>query len=161
MKHGCLGGGATLLAPGYWDWRPTREESVGDKLQEFLAYMDGTAEAALPMLLKILRDHGGEPANTLADMIDPEKPTAWALDLIRKRQGKPPARGWRTDDWIATDYYHCRSGLEDAEHPTPDKEALSQVAASTGLSVETIRQIVKRDRAARRKWLKGQKSVDF
>lgn len=79
--------------------------------------MDGTAEAALPMLLKILRDYGGEPANTLADMMDPEKPTTWALDLIRKRQGKPPARGWRTDDWIATEYYHCRSGLEDMEHP--------------------------------------------
>ena len=151
-----------MLSPSYWDWRQTPEESVYNELQEFLGYMDGTAEAALPMLVKILRGHGGEPASTLADMLDPEKKMSWALELKRKLKGTPPARGWREDDWIATDYYQCRYTLKSEGHGTPDKEALSQISASTGLSVETIRQIVKRDRKARGKSnYNGRKCHDF
>jgi len=62
------------LSPSHWSpWSLTPEERVRDELQEFLYDMDGTVEAAVPMLLKILRDHGGEPATTLADMLDPDK----------------------------------------------------------------------------------------
>jgi hypothetical protein len=139
------------LAHGYGeDQRPTLEDIIYWELGDFLSE-DGTVEAVLPVLLKILRGHGGALADTLADMIDPEKETRWALELKRKVQGKPPVRGWREDDCIATDYYQCRYNLESEGHATPDKEALSQISASTGLSVETIRQIVKRDRRVRGK----------
>jgi hypothetical protein len=93
-------------------------------------------------------------------MIDPEKKTSWALELRRKIQGAPPVRGWREDEWIARDYSERRESLENEGHAAPDKEALSQVATKRGLTVETIRQIVKRDRK-RQFNNSGQKSDDF
>jgi|RhiMetdeSRZDD1v2_1073273.scaffolds.fasta_scaffold177912_2 hypothetical protein len=131
------------LAPGFAKLGMTCEE-VADDLRELLNLEDRAVEAALPALLKILRweGHRVDALNIIADMLDPDKPGRWKLELRRNVRGTPSERHGDYYHWIALEYFELFEELESQGMRSPAKEARRRLIKQWKLSENEIRTAV-------------------
>jgi hypothetical protein len=100
--------------------------NAGDDLRELLDFEDRAVEVALPSLLRILRRggrHRVEVLNIIADMLDPDKPGRWKLELRRNVRGAPSERRGSYYHWIALKYFELFEELKEQGVRSPTKEA--------------------------------------
>jgi prophage regulatory protein len=114
------------LAPGFAKLGMTCEDVAG-WLRELLDFEDRAVEVMLPALLETLRGgqqpHKVDALNIIADMLDPDKPGRWKLELRRNVRGAPSEQRGSYYHWIALEYFELFEELKERGVRSPAKEA--------------------------------------
>jgi hypothetical protein len=98
-------------------------------LTEFFDFEGGSVEAALPRLLGILKGRGVGVLTMIADMLDPDKPGPWKLELKRNLRGVPSNTPGSYHHWMAYEYFELFEELKEQGVRSPAKEAVKRLLA--------------------------------
>jgi hypothetical protein len=117
------------LAPGFAKLGMTCYD-VGLGLRHLLDFEDRTVRVMLTALLETLRVEAGrgrghrvDALNIIADMLDPEKPGRWKLELRRNVRGAPSEKSGSYYHWVALEYFELFEELKKRGVRSPAKEA--------------------------------------
>ena len=117
------------------------EEAEGD-LTEFLDFEERSVEVALPALLGTLRLGDVGVLTMIADMLDPDKPGPWKLELKRNMRGAPSNVRGSYHHWIALEYFELFEELKEQGVRSPAKETTKRLVAQWKWSPNEIRAAV-------------------
>jgi hypothetical protein len=117
-------------------------ENVAGSLREFLDFENRGVEVALPELLGTLRRDEVGVLTMIADMLDPDKPGPWKLELRRNVRGTPSDRYGGYDHWIALEYFELFEELEAQGVRSPAKETTRRLIEKWKWSDNDIRRAV-------------------
>jgi hypothetical protein len=117
------------LAPGFAKLGMTCYD-VGLGLRHLLDFEDRTVRVMLTALLETLRVEAGrgrghrvDALNIIADMLDPEKPGRWKLELRRNVRGAPSEKSGSYYHWVALEYFELFEELKSgACAPRPKRQ---------------------------------------
>lgn len=99
-----------------------RTEEAEEALKEFLMFEERGVETALPSLLWILRHVEVVAFTMIADMLDPDKPGPWKLELRRNVRGAPSEKYGGYNHWTAMEYFELFEELQTQGIRSPAKE---------------------------------------
>ena len=143
---------------GATDGRRPDIETAGD-LHEFLRFEGRKPEAALPDLLLALRASRLESLDMIADMLDPNKPGRWKLELKRHTKGKALSRSASFYEEVYLRYTVLQSELEMLGARSPRKASERILKEECGWSAADIRKALRQHSPEmQQRWL--QKLID-
>lgn len=128
-----------------------RCRDVEGSLQEFLDFEDRAVETALPSLLETLRSRGGPGEKMtvnvgvltmIADMLDPDRPGRWKLELRRNVRGAPSEHYGSFYHWIAMEYFELLEELKAEGARSPAKETTRRLIKRFEWTTNEIRMAV-------------------
>jgi hypothetical protein len=119
-----------------------RCEWAGAYLTEFFDFEERGVEVALPALLERLRGSKVGVLTMIADMLDPDKPGPWKLELRRNVRGPPSARRGSYYRRIALEYSELFEELKEERVRSPAKETIKRLIAQRKWSPKEIRTAV-------------------
>jgi hypothetical protein len=147
-------------------------ENRKSSLEEFLNFEERTTATALPSLLDILRFRekrlgGAEPSkryfpkfyaaqealpelekaanafDIIADMLDPDKPGSWKLELKRNVRGSPDDHYGGYNHWVALEYFELLHELKREGARSPAKEARRRLLKKWKWDDNTLRRALR------------------